>query len=87
MTKTAIIDCGKDSQLYIDIATTLQHSLTGKKIFFSDHLGDLVNRHCPQLYDIADQAGFRFIPSNDKGELLHKPPQFWFDIVRKTALN
>lgn len=87
MKKVAIIECGKDSDLYIKIISTLQHSLVGKNIFYSDHLGDLVNRHCPELYDIADQAGFRFVPSSDAGELTQKPPQIWFDLIRKTALN
>ena len=83
MKKIAVIDCAKDSDLYVTILSTLQNKLAGKPIYYSDHLGDLVNRHCPELYTIADDAGFRFVPSDDKGELTQNPPQFWFDVIRK----
>lgn len=80
--KVAIISC--DQELYIEISTHLQHSLTGHNIFYSDSLKDLVKRHCPELYDIANEAGYIFIPSDDKEELMANPPEFWFDIVEKS---
>lgn len=87
MKKQAVIECDFDSDLYVTIVSTLQHKLAGQAIFYADHLGDLVGRHCPELYDIADKAGFRFVPSSDKHELMQKPPDIRFDIIRKTTLN
>lgn len=82
--RAKIVQC--DKKLLQKLSTTLQFAITGKPVFYSDHLADLVNRHCPELYDIAKEAGFRFIPSTDAAELTHKPPHIWFDVVRETPL-
>jgi hypothetical protein len=58
------------------------HAITGKTIWYSDNLAYLVKRHCPEIYEIAKEAGFRFLPSKDANELTHKPPHISFDVVR-----
>lgn len=78
--KTAKIECEQD--LYIQIATRLQHAITGKNVYYGDSLVDLVNRHCPDLYDTAKAKGFSFVPSPDKEALLQMPMGIWFDVVR-----
>jgi len=83
--KVAVIEC--DGDLLIDISTVVTFALAGKPIFYSDTMADLVDRHCPEVYEMADEAGYRFLPSNDKEELMVTPPEFWFDIIRKTAPN
>jgi len=83
--KIAVVECDKD--LFIEVSTTLQHAITGKPIFYSDSLVDLVNRHCPELYEICSDAGFRFVPSNSKDELMESPPSIWFDIIEITEPN
>jgi hypothetical protein len=77
--KVAVVDCDQD--LFTEVATTLQHAITGKPVFYSDSLVDLVKRHCPQLHDICRAQGYSFIPSNSKDELMEKPPAIWFDII------
>jgi hypothetical protein len=81
--KAAIIDCDQD--LMVEVSIALQESIVGKPIFYSDSLADLVKRHCPHLYDVCEQEGYYFIPSNDKNELMEKPPAIWFDIVAMDA--
>jgi hypothetical protein len=83
--KVAVVEC--DDDLYIEVATTLQHSITGQPIFYSDTLVDMVKRHCPQLYDICRAEGYSFIPSDSKDELMESPPSVWFDIITITEGN
>lgn len=82
MDKVAIIEC--DDELLVDIVAIIQRAFVGKPIFYSDHMECLVKRHCPEVFSIADEAGFMFVPSTDKDELAETPPDFRFDIVRKT---
>lgn len=81
----SIIEC--DADLYCEISSTLQFALSGKPVFYTDSLADLVNRHCPELYDLAEENGFRFIPSNDMSELEQTPPDIRFDVIRITEPN
>ena len=83
--KVAIIECDKET--LIDIATKLQFAITGKKILFSDSMVDIVKRHCPDIYQFAADRGFRFIPSDDKDELVKRPPNICFDILAMTEAN
>jgi hypothetical protein len=83
--KVAVIEC--DQELFTMVATTLQHSITGQPIFYSDTLSDLVKRHCPHLYDICRSEGYSFIPSDNKDELMENPPSVWFDIITITEGN
>jgi hypothetical protein len=48
-----------------------------------DSLVELVDRHCPEIYDIAAEAGFRFVPNTNPEFLEQQPPQVWFDVVRQ----
>jgi hypothetical protein len=79
--RAPLIQC--DKELYIRIATTLQHAITGKSVLAGDSLVDMVDRHCPEIYDMATEAGFRFVPNTDPAFLEQEPPQVWFDVVRK----
>lgn len=79
MSKVAIIDC--DADLLTQVSISLQEAIVGKPIFYSDSLVDLVNRNCPHLYDVCKDAGYHFIPSDNKDELMERPPEIWFDIV------
>lgn len=85
MTKRSVIEC--DKELEIKLSMTVQHAITGQTVWYSDSLTDLVNRHCPEVYDIAKEAGFVFIPSSDPSELTYKPPRIWFDVIREPHLN
>jgi len=80
--RTPIIQCSKEFAQ--ELANKLQFAITGHPIWYSDSLVDLVNRHCPDIYDMAKEAGFRFVPSSDAAELTHKPPRIWFDVIRNT---
>ncbi len=82
--RAAIIQC--DRETFTKIATTLQFAIVGKAIFFSDTLADIVRRHCPEIYQIAEEAGYRFIPSDDKDDLMQVPPNIRFDILRNSAV-
>jgi hypothetical protein len=83
--RAPLIQC--DKELYIKIATTLQHAITGKSVLAGDSLVELVDRHCPEIYDIAAEAGFRFEPNTDPAFLEQSPPQVWFDVVRDRAVR
>jgi hypothetical protein len=85
MARASKVDC--DGELYGKIAGSIQNALTGQNIFYSDSLVDLIRRHCPDVYDIAQEAGFVFVPSNDKDDLTKQPPEIWFDVVRESGLN
>jgi hypothetical protein len=78
--RVPVIQC--DKELLMRLSTTLQFAITGKPVWYSDNLADLVKRHCPEIYDIAKEAGFRFIPSTDAADLTYKPPRIWFDVIR-----
>jgi hypothetical protein len=78
--RAPLIQC--DPDLYVKICTTLQHAITGKSVLAGDSLAELVQRHCPELYDIAAEAGFRFEPNTDPEFLEQSPPRVWFDVVR-----
>lgn len=82
MAKDAVIEC--DKELYIKLSTHLQFSITGKPAYYSDSLVDLVRRHCPDIYAMAEEGGFRFIPSSNKDELLQSPIDIRFDVLRLT---
>jgi hypothetical protein len=79
--RAPLVQCDKD--LYIKIATTLQHAITGKNVLAGDSLVELIDRHCPGIYDIATEAGFRFVPNPGPEFLEQQPPQVWFDVVRE----
>ena len=78
--RAPLIQCDKD--LYIRISTTLQHAITGQLFRSTDSLADLVDRHCPEIYEIAAEAGFRFVPNTDPKFLQQQPTEIWFDVVR-----
>lgn len=81
----AIRECGPD--LYVRIATRLQHAITGQPVFHSDSLVDLVKRHCPDLYAMAKKEGYRFVPSDDKEAFLKTPIDIRFDVIRIVEPN
>jgi hypothetical protein len=83
--RAPLIQC--DPDLYVKICTTLQHAITGKSVLGGDSLADLVQRHCPELYDMAAESGFRFEPNTDPAFLEQSPPQVWFDVVRDRAVK
>ena len=76
--RPAVVEC--DKELYIKLSTHLQFSITGKPVFYSDSLTDLVRRHCPDIYAMAEDEGFSFSPSDSKDELLQSPPDIRFDV-------
>lgn len=79
--KVAIIEC--DPELYTGLCTTLQHAITGKPVYYGDSLKDIVDRHCPVLYELAKDEGFHFVPSSDSGELVvNGQVRVWFDVIR-----
>lgn len=77
----ATIQC--DKVLYDRIATHLHLSISGKPVFYTDSLTDLVRRHCPDIYEMAAEAGFKFLPSTDPKQLEQRPPDLRFAIVRR----
>lgn len=83
--RPAIIEC--DGELYIKISTDLQHAITGKPVFYSDSLVDLVRRHCPQLYDLAKDNGYQFVPSDDTACFMKQPLDIRFDVIRSGEPN
>ena len=83
--RAPLIQC--DPDLYVKICTTLQHAITGKSVLAGDSLAELVQRHCPELYDIEADAGFRFEPNTDPAFLEQQPPQVWFDVVRDRTVR
>lgn len=83
--KVPVIECDKD--LYIKISTDLQHSITGKPVYLTESLVDLVNKHCPHLYDLAEEKGFKFVPSDDASLFEQHPIDIRFDIIRIAAAN
>jgi hypothetical protein len=82
--KVAKIECSPE--LYVRICTTLQHAITGKPVFYSDSLVDLVRRHCSEIHDIAAEEGCEVVASNDSRLLTHEPIDIRFDIL-KVARN
>jgi len=78
--RPAIIQC--DMELLTKLSTRLQFATVGQNVYYSDTLKDLVDRHCPDIYDMAKDAGFKFIPSTNKEDLVSKPPDLRFDVIR-----
>lgn len=85
MKHVPVIEC--DKELLGKLSTKLQFAITGKTVFFTDSLVDLVKRHCPEIYDMAKEAGFRFVPSSDSSELEQFPPRIWFDVIRDSSAH
>lgn len=81
----AIVQC--DDDLYREVVETLRDALCGEYIYEGDSLTDLVARHCPELYEMCGESGYRFIPSSDPSDLMETPPSLWFDIIRITQPN
>lgn len=71
-----------DDRLYCRIAGDLHNALVGKPVLAGDSLMDLVQRHCPELFEICAANGFKFVPNPEARFLEKRPPDFWFDIVR-----
>lgn len=80
-----VIEC--DPDLYAEIVGCLQNSIAGKTIFYGDSLGDIVRRHCPDVFEMAVRRGFRFVPNPESAWLEQIPVQIWFDIVREGGMN
>ena len=76
------VDCGKE--LFIEISSTIQFAITGKKVLVGDSLKDLVDRYCAEAYKMASDKGYRLEPNDNPIYLRQKPPQAWFSIVRTT---
>jgi hypothetical protein len=54
-------------ELVNDIARTIQVAITMKQVFAGETLRDLVERHCPEVYDLARDQGFALdldVPEN-----------------------
>jgi Arc/MetJ family transcription regulator len=85
MEKRSVIQC--DDDLYAEVVAHLQCELVGKAIYYADSLRDLVDRNIPELYELCEEHGYKFIPSDDKEELMQTPPDFWFDIIKIGAAN
>lgn len=59
-------------------------AVVGKPIFYSDTMKDLINRHCPEVYDVAEAAGCEFVPDSTEEPLLKRPPDLRWEIKRRT---
>lgn len=66
------------------ISATVVNAVVGKPIYHSDTMKDLVNRHCPEVYDMAKQAGCEFVPDDTEEPLLTRPPDLRWEIKRLT---
>lgn len=78
--RVARIEC--DAALNTKLATHLQFAISGKPVFFTDSLADLIARHCPDIYQLALDKGYRFVPSTNPKDLEAKPPRINFDVIR-----
>jgi hypothetical protein len=80
-----IIQC--DDKLYGKIAGHVHNALVGKSVLAGDSLISLVERYCPEIYEICAVEGFRFVPNPESDFLERRPPQIYFNIVRPTWAN
>lgn len=65
------------------IRLTILDKLIGQKIYYSDTMADLVKRHCPQVFEMAEARGFQFVPNGEKEPLMKMPPDLRWEIVKR----
>lgn len=65
------------------VRTVIMDKLIGKPIYHSDTMKDLIDRNCPEVYEIAKAGGYAFVPDETKEPLLKSPPDLRYDMVRQ----
>lgn len=75
-----VIQCDKD--LYAQLSSYLHQTISGKPVLRGDALVNIVDRHCPEIYQMALDKGFQFIPSRNTAALEQIPPDLRFNVVR-----
>lgn len=75
-----VIQC--DKELYAQLSAYLHQTIAGKEVLRGDALVNIVDRHCPEIYQMALDQGFKFVPSRNTKSLEQRPPDLRFNVER-----